>query len=138
MIVLDTNVISEFSRPLPEPRVEAWLRTQSPVNLATTTITEAEVFAGLVVMPNGKRKTALIQETQTLFGVFGDRILPFDRDAALIYPLIVLQRKALGFDTDTADGQIAAIARLHGAALATRNTKHFVHSGLDLINPWTD
>jgi|ERR1700733_16288641 len=138
MIVLDTNVISEFTRPVPNLRVEAWLRGQSPANLATTTVTEAEIFGGLVVMPDGKRKNALIRETQTLLGVFGDRIFPFDRDAAQIYPLIVLQQKVLGHTTSIADGQIASIARLLGAAIATRNTTHFAHSGIELINPWTD
>jgi predicted nucleic acid-binding protein len=137
MIVLDTNVISEFTRPVPNLRVEAWLRGQSPANLATTTVTEAEIFGGLVVMPDGKRKTALIREAQTLLGVFADRIFPFDRDAAQIYPLIVLQRKVLGHTTAIADGQIAAIARLHGATIATRNTTHFADSGIELINPWT-
>jgi len=137
MIVLDTNVISEFTRPAPNLRVEAWLRGQSPASLATTTVTEAEIFGGLVVMPDGKRKTALIRETQNLLGVFGDRIFPFDRDAAQIYPLIVLQRKVLGHMTGTADGQIAAIARLHSAAVATRNTTHFAHCGIELVNPWT-
>jgi predicted nucleic acid-binding protein len=138
MIVLDTNVISEFTRPMPNLRVQAWLRDQNSLSLATTTVTEAEIFAGLVVMPDGKRKTALIQETQTLLSAFADRIFPFDRDAAQIYPLIVLQRKVLGHAAGTADSQIAAIARLHGAAVATRNIAHFTHSGIELINPWTD
>ena len=60
------------------------------------------------------------------------------RSISNFYPLIVLQRKALGQAAGTADSQIAAIARLHGAAVATRNTTHFTHSGIELINPWTD
>jgi hypothetical protein len=137
MIVLDTNVISEFTRPVPSPRVTQWFRTQDPADLSTTTINEAEVLAGLVLLPEGRRKEALIRQTVAMLDVFGARVFPFDRDAAKIYSLVVLQRKALGFATDTADGQIAAIARAQGAAVATRNTTHFEHCGVEVINPWT-
>jgi predicted nucleic acid-binding protein len=137
MIVLDTNVISEFTRPVPSLRVVEWFRTQSPVGLSTTAINEAEVLAGLVLLPEGRRKEALIRETEAMLDVFGARVFSFDRDAARIYPLVILQRKALGLATDTADGQIVAIARAQGAAVATRNTADFEHCGVEIINPWT-
>lgn len=136
MIILDTNVISEFTRPSPSPRVLNWFQTGNPSDLSTTAISEAEILAGLAILPEGKRKTALIRETQAMMGLLGPRVFPFDRDAAQAYPLVVLQRKALGFATDTADGQIAAIARVHGAAIATRNTADFAHCGVEIINPW--
>jgi len=136
MIVLDTNVISEFTRPIPSPRVIAWFQAENPANLSTTTISEAEILAGLALLPEGKRKNALIREAQAVLNVLGSRVFPFDRAAAQIYPLVVLQRKAMGRTTDTADGQIAAIARVYGAAVATRNTPDFAHCGVEIIDPW--
>ncbi|MGA9794637.1 MAG: type II toxin-antitoxin system VapC family toxin [Rhizomicrobium sp.] len=136
MILLDTNVMSEFTRPLPSPDVVEWFRTQSPANLGTTAINEAEILAGLVTLPEGRRKIALIQETEAMLSIFGPRVFSFDRDAARIYPLVVLERKAFGLATDTADGQIAAIARAQGAVVATRNTTDFEHCGVEVINPW--
>jgi predicted nucleic acid-binding protein len=137
MIVLDTNVISEFTRPTPSSRVMAWFQAEDPANLSTTAINEAEILSGLAILPDGRKRTALIRETQALFGILGGRIFAFDRDAAQAYALVVLQRKMLGRATDTADGQIAAIARVHGAAVATRNTDDFSHCGVEIINPWT-
>jgi hypothetical protein len=136
MIILDTNVISEFTRPVPSPQVLAWFQAEIPANLATTTINEAEVLAGLALLAEGKRKAALIRETQAVLSILGPRIFAFDRDAAQAYPLVVLQRRALGLATDTADGQIAAIARIHGVAVATRNTTDFAHCDVEIINPW--
>jgi toxin FitB len=138
MIVLDTNVISEFTRPAPHSRVMEWFRAQNPADISTTTINEAEVLAGLALLPDGSRKTTLIRETEIMLSVFAHRVFPFDRDAAQTYPLVVLQRKASRLSTDTADGQIAAIARARGAAVATRNVADFVHCGIEIINPWTD
>lgn len=138
MIVLDTNVISEITRQLPDSRVMKWFGEQDPANLATTATNEAEILAGLAVLPQGKKKDGLIRSTTAMLGLLGCGIFPFDRNAAQIYPLIVLQRRVLGLATPVADCQVAAIARSHRAAVATRNTGDFVHSGIDIINPWTD
>jgi predicted nucleic acid-binding protein len=137
MIILDTNVISEFTRPVPSQTVMNWFQAEDPENFFTTTITEAEILAGLALLPDGKRKTAIWQEIEAMFGILVSRIFGFDRDAAQTYPLVILQRRASGFATDTADGQIAAIARAQGAAIATRNTADFAHCGVEIINPWT-
>ena len=137
MIVLDTNVISELNRAMPDPRVASWLKDQIPANLATTAINEAEVLMGLALLPEGKRRDGLYRETMALLKGIGSRIFPFDRDAAQLYPLVVIQRRVMGLATAIADGQIAAIARANGAAVATRNVDDFAHCGLDLINPWT-
>ena len=136
MIILDTNVISEFTRPVPSPSVVAWFQTENPANLGTTAITEAELLAGLALLPEGNRKNGLIRETEAMLALLTPWILSFDRDAAQIYPLVVLQRRAMGLAVDTTDGQIAAIARVHGASVATRNIADFAHCGVDIVNPW--
>jgi predicted nucleic acid-binding protein len=134
MISLDTNVISELNRPTPDSRVTCRLNGQNPANLATTAINKAEVLVGLALLPDGKRKDGLYRETMALLKGIEFRVFPFDRDAAQLYPLIVLQRRAMRLAT--ADGQIAAIARSRGASIATRNIGDFEHTGVQLINPW--
>jgi predicted nucleic acid-binding protein len=114
-----------------------WFQAENPINLSTTAITEAEILAGIALLPEGRRKAAILRETEAMFGILAPRIFDFDREAARAFPLVVLQRKSLGLATDTADGQIAAIARAHGAAIATRNSADFAHSGIEIINPWT-
>ena len=136
MIILDTNVISEFTKSLTSERVETWLTQQDPLELSTTTVTEAELLVGIAMLPDGRRKIDLERETIRFLNDLGSRILPFDHDAAQQFPLVALQRRAARLATDLADGQIAAIARLHGATVATRNIADFAHSGIRLIDPW--
>ena len=69
---------------------------------------------------------------------FSGRILPFEQHAAHLYGDIMSERKAIGRPMSMADGQIAAIARSHGYALATRNSDDFVDCGLELINPFNE
>lgn len=136
MIIIDTNVISEFTRAHTSERVTDWLRRQDAGGLYTTTITEAELLVAVSLLPEGRRKTDLRRETEILLKIFGSRILPFDRAAARQFPHVVVQRRAAGRDTKEADGLIAAIAYANGASVATRNVDDFTHCGLEIINPW--
>jgi predicted nucleic acid-binding protein len=137
MIIVDTNVISELFRPAPAKQVETWLADQDGANLYFTTIGEAELRHGVAILPSGKRRTAL---TRAIEGIleedFRDRILPFDRPAASAYAAIAADRRALGRPISQFDCQIAAIARAHGASVATRNTSDYESCGVDLLNPW--
>jgi predicted nucleic acid-binding protein len=136
MIVGDTNVLSEFARPSPEPSVVSWLSDQANSNLCTTTITEAELLAGIALLPPGKRKVELESFAAATLQRFETRILPFDREAAQQYPGIIAARRAAGLSTGGTDCQIAAIARAYGASIATRNIRDFQHCGVEIINPW--
>ena len=137
MIIIDTNVISELLRPAPAKQVETWLADQDGANLYFTTIGEAELRHGVAILPSVKRRTAL---TRAIEGIleedFRDRILPFDRPAASAYAAIAAERRALGRPINQFDCQIAAIARSHGASVATRNTSDYESCGVDLLNPW--
>jgi toxin FitB len=137
MIVLDTNVISEFTKPQPSTQVQAWFSHQSPDDLATTAITEGELYYGVECFPAGKRKLETKRAYDLLLGLLGGGIHIFDRAAAHEFSLVAAQRKRAGFEVDTADCQIAAIARVLGAVVATRNTGDFLHTGIEIINPWT-
>jgi len=139
MILLDTNVLSELMRPYPAAEVLRWMAAHPASQLFTTTITQAEILYGLEVMPKGKRRTALQLSIYAMFEEdFADRILPFDSDAARVFPKIAGSRRALGRPMAQWDAQIAAIAHSRGAALATRNTNDFEHCGIRVVDPWTD
>lgn len=137
MILLDTNVISELIRPKPEPRVEAWLARQPSADVFISSITEAELRHGVAQLPRGKRRDALARAVEDmLLHEFRGRILPFDSPAAIAFARIAVARQRAGMPISAFDAQIAAIALVHRAALATRNMTDFRHCGLDLIDPW--
>ncbi len=137
MIVLDTNVISEPLRASGAPAVRAWLNSQVPDSLYTTAINLAELLAGVAALPVGKRRRELDAHLRaTLSRLFGRRVLTFDMAAAESYAAIVDEARGKGLSVPHDDGLIAAIARAHGFAVATRNVAHFAGAGVDLINPW--
>lgn len=137
MILLDTNVVSEIMRPAPDERVGAWVSAEPTISLFTTAITEAEIFKGIEIMASGKKRRELLEVAEAYFHIdMASRILPFDSAAAHRFAEIVAARTKTGRPIQPLDAQIAAIAREHRAALATRNTRDFEGCGIDLINPW--
>jgi predicted nucleic acid-binding protein len=138
MIILDTNVLSELLRPEPAKQVERWLSAQDGAKVYFTTVGEAELRQGVATLPAGKRRNALTTAIEGLLDEdFRDRILPFDRDAARASATIAAARRAAGRPISQFDCQIAAIARAHGATVATRNTSDYEGCGVELIDPWT-
>ena len=139
MILLDTNVLSEALKPLPSPIVLRWLAAQEPSSVFTTSVTQAEVLYGIETLPPGKRRTRLLAAVEKMFAEeFEGRILPFDEDSARAFAGIVAARDAAGRPISQLDAMIAAIARSHRAAVATRNTADFQHCGVDAVNPWIE
>ena len=138
MIVLDTNVVSEFMRDHPRPEVLAWLDQQLANTLFVAAVTEAEVRSGIVLLPSGRRRRGLAAAAERAFGVlFAERILPFDSAAARAYAVIAADRRAAGRPISQADCQIAAIARSRGARVATRDVDDFAGCGVEVMNPWS-
>ena len=137
MIVLDTNVLSELLRPVPEPRVLAWLDMQPRAALFTTTITQAEILYGASVLPKGKRRKMLLEAVQAIFVAdMAGQVLSFDNDAANAYAQIAASRRAQGRPISQFDALIAAVTRSRGGSLATRNVTDFADCGIQVINPW--
>ena len=137
MIVLDTNVVSEPMKPDADRRVEAWLDEQLAETLYITSISLSELFLGVELLPDGKRKKELgVALRELLETLFGDRVLPFELQAAIQYAASMSKARAAGRTISMADGQIAAIAAAHGFTVATRDTAPFVAAGVPVVNPW--
>jgi len=138
MIVLDTNVVSETLRPVPESSVLEWLANRPRASLFTTTVTRGEILYGIRLLPDGKRRRGLWDAARKIFDEdFADQVLSFDGDAADMYAEIAASRRTAGKPISQFDAMIVAMARSRGASLATRNVKDFEHCGVDVINPWT-
>ena len=137
MIVLDTNVILEIFKPIPDPRLLAWAHRQDDLQVYTTAITRGELQYGLNIMVQGKRRDLLMAGLRHVFAArFVNRVLPFDDAAADAYALILAERRHMGRPSGIADAMIASIARSRGARLATRNVRDFEDCGIALIDPW--
>jgi predicted nucleic acid-binding protein len=136
MIVLDTNVVSEAMKPEPHPSVRAWLNDQAAETLFLSSVTLAELLFGIAVLPAGKRKGMLAKALDGLMGLFRDRILPFDIDAARRYADLAVMAQTGGRGFPTPDGYIAAIAASRGFIVASRDTAPYEAAGVSILNPW--
>ncbi len=123
-------------RPVPAASVREWVLASSPKDLFTTAITLAEIRYGIERLPPGQRKDQFRSLADEIFATFAAHVLPFDAEAAGRYPAIVDGRDRAGRPIDGFDAQIAAICQVHGATLATRNTKDFQGTGVQLLDPW--
>jgi predicted nucleic acid-binding protein len=136
MIVLDTNVISEAMKPEPHPAVRAWLNAQASPTLYLSSVTLAELLFGIAALPTGKRKDMLAQALDGLWGLFRDRVLPFDTDAARHYAELAVLARTGGRGFPTPDGYIAAIAASRRFMVASRDTAPYEAARVQVINPW--
>ena len=115
-----------------------WLDNQSTETLYLTATSLSELLTGIEMMPKGRRRQALADDLDTLMQqFFGLRILPFDREAAVVYSRLVGRARAKGVTASVADAQIAAIAEVHGFLVATRDTAPFTAMGARIMNPWS-
>ncbi len=137
MMVLDTNVVSELMRAVPEPKVLAWVDRQNSEQLYLTSTIAAELLHGVARLPTGVRKRNMVKVVALFLEQdFVNRVLPFDLASAHHYAALLSTRQAVGRPIAALDAQIAAVCIQHGATLVTRNQKHFLDLGLELIDPW--
>jgi predicted nucleic acid-binding protein len=135
VIFLDTNVISETLKKSPNPAVIAWL-VRHDAELALPTVTIAEIAYGIQRIRPDQRAERLEQGLSDWRRRFADRIFGLTEEAALSYGQIMGNASQQGRGMSAPDGMIAAIARINGGRLATRNTVDFATTGLELISPW--
>jgi len=137
MILLDINVISEPLRQMPEARVGEWIDAQPLETLFLSTMTVAELRAGVALMPVGKRRSALHERIEKrVLPMFAGRVLSFDLVCTQTYAELLARASNVGKALQTADACIAAVALANGLAIATRDENPFHAAGLDVINPW--
>lgn len=138
MILLDTKVISEPLKASGDMNVLAWIDAQIIETLYLSTISLAELRFGIAVLPEGKRRETLHSSLERrVLPLFAGRILPFDDPASQAYAMLRARSRAAGQAIASADGYIAAVAAVHGLAVATRDLPPFEAAGLAVINPWT-
>jgi len=135
LIFVDTNVISESLKKTPDPAVLAWL-VRNDAELALPTVTIAEIAFGIQKIRPDERADRLEQGLSRWRHRFADRIFGLTEEAALAYGEIMGAATRQGRGMSAPDGMIAAIARVNGGRLATRNLNDFGTTSLDLISPW--
>ncbi|WP_119272127.1 type II toxin-antitoxin system VapC family toxin [Taklimakanibacter deserti] len=135
MIFLDTNVVSETLRKQPNEAVIAWLARHDG-ELALPTVTIAEIAFGIQKIRPDQRALRLERSLSEWRHRFASRIFGLTEDAALAYGEIMGTATRQGRPMSAPDGMIAAIARVNGGRLATRNLTDFETTSLDLISPW--
>ena len=135
--LLDTNVVSEPTRPRSDAGVERWLRAQSNESLHVSAITIGELRKGLALLAPSERRSSLERWfEQELLAKLSGRILPVTQTVADRWGVLTATRQQAGDPLALADGLIAATALEHDLVLVTRNTKHFSGLNLPLLNPW--
>lgn len=135
MIFLDTNVISETLKKVPDEAVIAWL-VRYDAELALPTVTIAEIAFGINKIRPDERAGRLAEGLMNWRRRFADRIFGLTEEAALACGEVIGGAVRQGRSMSAPDGMIAAIARVNGGRLATRNLADFETTGLDLVSPW--
>jgi hypothetical protein len=136
VIVVDTNVLSEFMRPQPAPQVVHWLETAPTRSLALTAVSVMEITYGVSRLPAGQRKNATRDRWEGIQAAWMGTFLAIGMAESVAAGEVLGARAALGRPMATADAQLAGVCIAWRAALATRNTRDFEGLGIELINPW--
>jgi toxin FitB len=134
--LLDTNIISNFTKPAPSPTLIAWMAEQSDDDLFISSLTVGEVRRGVLEKPAGKRRDQLdawFSGPQGPQALFAGRILPFDENAALVWARLMAEGKAKGRPRRGLDTIIAAIAEANDCIVVTDNERDF--EDIQVINP---
>ena len=135
--LLDTNVVSEWSKPRPNPGVAAWLESVDEDRVHLSVVTVTELRYGIERMPMSRRRKRLADwlEEELLLR-FEGRILPIDSSVADLCGRIVARAEAVGRRMEAMDAFVAATAEFHHLILITRNAAHFESVLKDMLNPW--
>jgi toxin FitB len=136
--LLDTNVVSEWTKPRPDGGVVAWLAEADEDRVFISVITLAELRYGIERMPVGARRNRL--ETWVSKQVparFEARVLLIDAETADTWGHVMARGRTGGRPVGTMDAFIAATAERHHLTLVTRNVSDFEALGIRLVNPWS-
>ena len=132
--LLDTNVISELTRDVPDPGVVAFLAGRDDVWVSAIVIHEVEF--GVRLLPRGRRRDRLSTMQARILSAYAHRILPLDRAGAKWAAEFRAHARRVGRTVDMGDMLIAGIAKANALAVATRNVGDFERLGVEILNPW--
>ncbi|MDQ2832616.1 MAG: PIN domain-containing protein [Acidobacteriota bacterium] len=131
--LVDANVLSEPTKPTPDPRVVEWLRTHER-EIAVDPVILGELRFGILILPKGKKRTAL--ERWFDAGVRRLHCLPWDADTGLKWAELLARLRSTGKAMPIKDSLIAATAAVHSLAVATRNQHDFANAGVPIVDPF--
>ena len=134
--LLDTNIISNATKPEPSETLAAWMEAQADEDLFISVLTVAEIQRGVLEKPAGKKRQALqawFSGPEGPLALFAGRVLTFDEKAGLIWARLMAEGTAKGRPRSALDMVIAAIAEANECVVVTVNEKDF--TGLKIINP---
>lgn len=135
--LLDTNVVSEWVKPRPDPSVAGWLAQVDEDAVFLSVVTFAELRHGVERLPASKRRKQLDEWLRADLPLrFEQRILPVDGAVADEWGRLVARREALGRPIHAMDALIAATAEVHALTLVTRNASDFEASVKSVVCPW--
>lgn len=134
--LLDTNIISNITKPLPSQSLLAWMEEQADEDLFIASLVVAEVWFGVLECPKGRRRTELERWFAGPEGpqaLFAGRVLPFDERAGLAWARLMSEGARTGRPRSALDMMVAAVAEAHNCVVVTDNVRDF--KGLKFINP---
>jgi toxin FitB len=135
--LLDTNVISEWAKLRPEPKVISWLADVDEDRVFISVASVAEIRRGIELMTAGARRERLeAWLTEELPDRFEGRILSIDRGIANGWGVMMARAQKAGLTLGSRDAFFAATAHVHGFVLVTRNVRDFQPVGIGTLNPW--
>jgi predicted nucleic acid-binding protein len=133
--LVDTNVISEQTRPDPDEAVLNWLE-ENNLSLFLSAITVAELKKGIERQPESRRKQNVSRWFDEVLESFNGRIYAFDLEVSMTWGRMYAETQRKGYNPPALDSLNAAIALHHNLTLATRNERDFAETGVKIVNPW--
>jgi len=134
--LLDTNAVSEWVKPQPNPGLMSWMEAVDEDRTFLSVISLAELHYGVERMPPGRRRDRLAEWVSDELSLrFEGRILPVSAAIAEMWGKTVSRSEAAGRPVGVLDAFLAATAEVHRLVLVTRNTADF--HGVEVLNPWT-
>lgn len=135
--LLDTNALSEVTRPRPDKSFMTWLGALDEGQVFIRILTVGEIRRGIWRLPEGRRRRELEAANEQLITDYADRILGVDDIVAMEWPRLSSQLSLAGVVIGAVDELLVATALFHDLTMVTRNTRHFRDAGCRLLCPWT-